>query len=229
MTSDLHGPLRYRIGTDAGPGKDGEVTEGGFGDPPCRHGTAIAYGNLLDQRDERVCGPYLKARGTAAQYREGVPDPRGPGFDQNVRMQCELASRQEHLYIELDNPDDGHFCIQDVLRATDIAAAHQLKLIAKNPLLLELNAMEYLAHGNVFGAIVENGAGDPMKMDGLRKFVSKPLLPVWFVFFGGSEARHAAQRAANIIRDNKRLNMGVTYDRADDEYGGDIVDFMVPQ
>jgi hypothetical protein len=41
--------------------------------------------------------------------------------------------------------------------------------------------MPYLAHANVYGVIVERGAGGPAEMDALRQKAGKPDLPVWFV------------------------------------------------
>lgn len=219
----LSGRLRYKInGAGDDPGKAGEITEGGFGEQPRRFGTSIAYGNLLCQHSGESCGPYLTATGTAKQYKERVPDPAGPGFEKNIRLQCKLSQSQGHRYIELDNPDDEHFSIDDVLLGLDLAAQYDLGSVAKNPWLLdEPHQLAYVRHPNVFGVIVEADCGTPEEMNSLRKAAGKPDLWVWFVFHSRDsydEARRIAERA------KKFKNMHVTYDKAKKEYGGDIED-----
>ena len=92
------------------------------------------------------------------------------------------------------------------LRAVDRAGEYGLKVIAKNPLLMEGDPTPYLAHPDVFGAIVERGAGDPVRMDRLRKAAGKPDLPIWFVAFGAGRAW--ADDVSNKARGLK--NIGVT-------------------
>ena len=45
-----------------------------------------------------------------------------------------------------------------LIGAIELAASYGLKVIAKNPLLVSDGAAAYVAHPNVFGAIVERGA-----------------------------------------------------------------------
>ena len=153
--------------------------------PPAK-GMAIAYCNLFDEEGTGKYGPYLHTSDTAKQYGEGQIDPAGPGWDKNLREQFLRRKRQGFAYVELDNPDA--YRLSDVLRAVDRAGEYGLKVIAKNPLLMEGDPTPYLAHPDVFGAIVERGAGDPVRMDRLRKAAGKPDLPIWFVAFGAGRA-----------------------------------------
>lgn len=218
----LDDPLDYVIGADdTPPGSVGRITEGPFDAPPTLHGVSIAYCNMLDQRKNRICGPYLTPKGTAKEYSEGVPDPKGPGFEKNLRMQFELRQKQGYIYVELDNPDDEHFSLKNVIFAIELAATYGLKVIAKNPGLLDDDndsAWHYVGHPNVVGIIVEKGAGSPKEMDILRKRSGKPDLPVWFVWRLGNEAqaRACAQAAKQFPR------MRVTRSNARDENGEEI-------
>ena len=176
--------LRYLIGADAGYAIDPEaVTEVGYDAPKPPTGTCIAYCNLFDEKNTGRYRPYLHSSDTAAQYREGQIDPRGPGWDRNLREQFERRRRQGFRYVELDNPDA--YRVRDVLRAVDLAASYGFEVIAKNPLLLDDDPLAYVAHRAVVGVIVEQGAGSPQEMDALRRRAGKPDLPVWFVAFGG--------------------------------------------
>ena len=130
-------PLRYLIGADApGPGRDGEVIECGYNvaRPPA-NGIAIKYCNLFDEENTGRFGPYLQTSDTAAQYHEGQIDPRGPGWEKNLREQFARAKRQGFGIVELDNPDA--YDVNDVLGAVDLAASYGLTVVAKNPLLIE--------------------------------------------------------------------------------------------
>jgi hypothetical protein len=226
MTSPLAGlPLRYLIGCDSDPHPElqaGTVTELGFGIGP-QHGLSIAYGNFLCQHSERDCGPYLDREGTAADYGEDVPDPSKLGFDKNLRLQFQLARSQGHKYVELDNPDDEHFSIDDIIRGVELAAQFGLGVIAKNPGLLP-DCIKYVVHPNIFGSIVEKGAGSPADMHALRVKSGKPTLPVWFVFFG--RAKPIAQECVRAIEAGDYRNMGVTYSSAG-EYGSST-DVLLP-
>jgi hypothetical protein len=215
-------PLRYLIGAStSGPGRDDEVTVVSYSaTEPVRRGTSIAYCNLFDENNTGRFGPYLKTSDTAKQYNEGQIDPTGPGWEKNLREQFERRKRQGFEYIELDNPDA--YSVKDVIGAIDLAATYGLKVIAKNPILMERGAASYVAHPNVHGVIVEKGAGNPDDMDALRRKAGKPALPVWFVAFGSGRAW-----AGNIASSAKRYrNMGVTYSSAG-EYGN-AIDILPP-
>jgi hypothetical protein len=214
-------PLRYLIGTDsAGTGHDNEVTEVSYNaTAPVKRGISIAYGNLFDERNTGRYGPYLHTSDTAKQYNEGQIDPRGAGWEKNLREQFERRKKQGFEYIELDNPDA--YSSRDVIGAMDLAASYGLKIIAKNPLLVK-GAVEYVAHPNVYAIIVEKGAGNPREMDALRKKAGKPDLPVWFVAFGSG--RSWAGSIADAAKQHR--HMGVTYSSAG-EYGN-AIDIVVP-
>ena len=215
-------PLRYLIGTEAsGPGRDDEVTEVSYSTTqPARRGISIAYCNLFDEHNTGRYGPYLHTSDTSAEYHEGQIDPRGPGWEKNLREQFERRRKQGFEYIELDNPDA--YSIKDVIGAIDLAASYGLKVIAKNPGLMGRGAAEYVAHPNVYGIIVEKGAGGAGDMDALRRKAGKPELPVWFVAFGSGRAW-----AGNVAGAAKQYrNMGVTYSSAG-EYGN-AIDVLVP-
>src|SRR5262249_40898036 len=117
--------------------------------------------------------------------------------------------------IELDNADA--YGVKDVIGAIELAATYGLKVIAKNPSLLEAGATPYVAHPNVHGIIVERGAGNAAKLDALRRKAGKPNLPTWFVSFGGG--RDWGNGVANAEKNYR--NMGVTYSSTG-EYGNSI-------
>jgi len=208
--------LRYLIGTDnPGSGKEGYVTEVGYDvKAPVQIGPSIKYGNLFDETNSGKLGPYLQTSDTAAEYKEGQIDPRGPGWNKNLREQFERAKRQGFRYIELDNPDA--YSSMDVVNAVAIAADFQLGVIAKNPLLVEGDQLAYVGHQNIFGIIVERGAGGPQAMHDLRIRAMKTDLPVWFVFFGRSD--RAARNTAKAVN---YKNMYVTHSYVG-EYGNAV-------
>jgi hypothetical protein len=215
-------PLRYLIGTDGtASGRDDAVTVVSYSTTqPAKHGISVAYCNLFDELNTGHYGPYLHASDTAAQYNEGQIDPRGPGWEKNLREQFDRRRKQGFQYVELDNPDA--YSIEDVIGAIDLAASYDLKVIAKNPGLLEDGAMSYVAHPNVHGIIVERGAGSAGDMDHLRRKAGKPALPVWFVAFGSGRGW-----ANSVASDAKQYrNMGVTYSSAG-EYGN-AIDILPP-
>jgi hypothetical protein len=215
-------PLRYLIGADsAGRGGDSEVTMVSYSaSQPAPRGVSIAYCNLFDERNTGHYGPYLHTSGTAKQYHEGQIDPHGPGWEKNLREQFERRKKQGFEYIELDNADA--YGVKDVIGAIELAATYGLKVIAKNPSLLEAGATPYVAHPNVHGIIVERGAGNADELDALRRKAGKPNLPTWFVSFGGG--RGWANGVANAAKNYR--NMGVTYSSAG-EYGNSI-DILTP-
>lgn len=216
-------PLRYLIGTDStGLGRDSEVTMVSYGaSQPVKHGISIAYCNLFDERNTGKYGPYLHNSDTAKQYNEGQIDPRGPGWEKNLREQFARRKSAGFQYIELDNPDA--YSIKDVIGAIELAETYGLKVIAKNPGLMGGSAATaYVAHRNVYGIIVEKGAGGASDMEALRKRAGKPNLPVWFVAFGSG--RGWAGSVANTAKNYR--NMGVTYSSAG-EYGN-AIDVLQP-
>jgi hypothetical protein len=212
--------LRYKIGTDnPGKGNADEVVEVGYDwEKPVAGSLSIAYCNLFNEkfsdqsRKERAeYAPYLKTSDTAEDYGEGQIDPRGQGWRRNLTEQFDRRKRQGFEFIELDNPDA--YAVADVVGAVDLAASHGLKVIAKNPGLLEGDPIPYVAHPNVYGIIVEKGAGDPHAMNTLRQRAGKPDMPVWFVFFdkrkGHDAGKKAAREAALLARQHRE--MSVTY------------------
>ena len=212
--------LRYLIGADhPGKGDADEIVEVGYDcEKPLPGGVSVAYCNLFNEkyseqsRDERDrYGPYLGTSDTAADYGEGQIDPRGAGWRRNLTEQLERRRQQGFEYVELDNPDA--YAIADVVGAVDLAERHGLKVIAKNPGLMDGDPLPYVAHRNVHGIVVEKGAGDPQQMDALRRRAGKPDLPVWFVFFdarkGGGAGKKAAEEAAALARHYP--GMTVTY------------------
>jgi hypothetical protein len=214
-TNPLEGkPLRYLIGTDQpGSGRNGEVTEVAYDvqRPPTK-GLAIAYCNLFDEKNTGQYGPYLHTSDTAQEYGEGQIDPKGPGWERNLREQFARRKRQGFIYIELDNPDA--YSVEDVISAINLAASYGFKVIAKNPGLMQGDAMAYVSHPDVVGIIVEKDAGTPQEMDALRRRAGKPTLPVWFVAFGRERAW--AEKFATEAATYK--NMAVTHSSRG-EYG----------
>lgn len=214
--------LRYLIGADAlGPGGDDEITVVPYSaNEPVNHGISIAYCNLFEENKSGDYAPYLNTSDTARRYNEGQIDPRGPGWEKNLREQFDRRRGQGFQYVELDNADS--YAIQDVIGAIELAESYGLKVVAKNPGLMDGGATAYVAHRNVYGIIVEKGAGDPQEMDRLRHRAGKPSLPIWFVAFGSGHewARSVANAAKNYP------HMGVTYSNAG-EYGN-AIDILPP-
>ncbi len=220
--NELEGlPLDYLIGADgSGTGIEGRIREVSYDSRvPPEKGLAVKYCNLFNEKyDEQnaeqraIYGPYLHDSDTAQQYDEGQIDPRGPGWDRNLREQFTRAKDGGFLYVELDNPDA--YSSMNVIGAVDVAQEHVLRVIAKNPLACNWNPKSYIAHSNVYGVIVERGAGNPDDMHKLRVSAGKPTLPVWFVTFGhGKVYAHGLTLTAR-----HHYNMGVTYSRVG-EYG----------
>jgi hypothetical protein len=206
--------LRYLIGANSlAKGRDDEIVECPFDAtrPPAK-GLAIKYCNLFDEENTGKYGPYLRSSDTAKKYDEGQIDPRGPGWEKNLREQFERARSQGFTVVELDNPDA--YSVEDVVGAVDLAASYGLKVVAKNPLLMEGDPTPYVAHPAVVGAIVEKDAGDPVGMEALRCKAGKPTLPVWFVAFG--KGLSWAQKSAAAAKPFG--NMRVTHSKRG-EYG----------
>ena len=206
-------PLRYLIGTDS-PSGDG-ILECGYDS----NFGIIAYCNLFDEKNQGNYGPYLHNSDTAQQYNEGQIDPKGPGWLKNLNEQFSRRRESGFQYVELDNPDAYDW--SSVLSAIDLARSYQLKVIAKNPGLCQ-NPESYVAHPNIYGIIVEKGAGNVHSMHNLRIKAKKPTLPIWFVSFGDgrSWAMDMANQAVGLP------NIGVTYS-SQGEYGNSI-DILIP-
>jgi hypothetical protein len=219
--------LRYLIGgDDTAVGKDDEIIELGFdAEEPPKHGIGVKYCNLFDEKYDAKkksgnYGPYLTGSDTAKKYGEGQIDPRGAGWSKNLNEQFERAKKQGFTYVELDNPDA--YTVADVVSAVDQAEKYGLKVIAKNPGLMEGDCKRYVGHRNVAGMIVEKDAGTPDEMDALRRAAGKPMLPVWFVAFG--RGKDWAQKIADAAA--KYKHMGVTYSTKG-EYGN-ATDVLMP-
>jgi hypothetical protein len=215
-------PLRYLIGASSpGSGGDDQVTVVSYdATRPVKRGISIAYCNLFDETNSGRYGPYLHSSDTASEYNEGQIDPHGPGWEKNLREQFERRKKQGFEFIELDNPDA--YSLDDVVGAIELAASYGLKVIAKNPKLMQSAATRFVAHPNVYGVIVERGAGNPDDMEALRRRAGKPDLPVWFVAFGSGRSW-----AASMANSAKRYRgMGVTYSSAG-EYGN-AIDILPP-
>ena len=213
-------PLRYLIGGSAGQGHDDEVTMVSYStNSPVKRGISIAYCNLFDESNSGKYGPYLHNSDTAKQYNEGQVDPKGAGWEKNLREQYERRRKAGFEFIELDNPDA--YKIKDVIGAIELAATYDLKVIAKNPGITD-DPVRYVSHPNVYGIIVEKGAGGATDMEALRRKAGKPDLPVWFVSFGSGKGW-----ANSVASTAKRYrNMGVTYSSAG-EYGN-ALDVLQP-
>ena len=219
--------LRYLIGgDDSAPGKDGEIIELGFdAEGPPKRGIGVKYCNLFDEKYDSKkkkgdFGPYLTGTDVSKKYGEGMIDPKGAGWAKNLDEQFKRAKSQGFLYVELDNPDA--YAVADIVGAVARAETFGLKVIAKNPGLVEGDRKSYVAHRNVVGIIVEKDAGTTDEMDALRKSAGKPTLPVWFVAFGKGKAW--ADKTAEAAA--KFKNMGVTCSTKG-EYK-DAADVLVP-
>ena len=225
--------LRYKIGAEnPGRGKAGEIVEVGYDwHAPLPAGISIAYGNLFNEKfseqsatERAVYGPYLSTSDTADEYGEGQIDPRGSGWRRNLVEQFERRRQQGFEYIELDNADA--YSVTDVIGAVDIAEQYGLKVIAKNPGLLQGDSLPYVAHRNVYGIIVEKGAGNAHEIHALRLRAGKPNLPVWFVFFEKNDGRgESGKKAAReaMLHAQPYANMNVTYS-VDGEYTSAVDD-----
>lgn len=208
-------PLEYLIGSTESvlAGNEAVITEVPYDAPPARKGISIGYCNLFDENNTGEYGPYLHTSDTAARYTEGQIDSRGAGWERHLAKQFER--RRVFSYIELDNPDA--YSLDAVCDAVLRAEKSSLKVIAKNALLVGEHgeiAASYVGLPNIYGVIVERGAGNPAQYELLRRTIQKPLMPVWFVFFGNS--RHVAMDCAKDAA--KFVHMGVTYS-AKGEYG----------
>jgi lysozyme family protein len=220
--------IRYLIGADKAADVPGCVVEAPYGVRPPAGG--IWYLNLLDQRDSYdksnntgLYGPYLPATGTAKEYGEGIVDPAGPGWPSHISSQLINVSIGD--CVEWDNTDA--YPIEAVLRAYASTTALRIGIAVKNPGLLRATDVQGLLRSDYAQMIIiEQGAGSPDEMHALRVAVGKPDLPVRFVSFGNQ--RSWAQSMAQVIRAKGYSDMGVTFDAAAEEYGGQVEDVLLP-
>lgn len=218
-------PLHYLIDKDSDQGADGVITEVGFDATRApQKGIAAKYGNLLDQDPCKCFGPYLKPSDTAQQYGERVIDPKGKGWHNSLIRQFNRAIAQGFRIMELDNPDS--YSIAANLDALDLAQKFGLKIIAKNPGLVDPGMDAYIKHPTIVGIIVEKGAGTPDSMDRLRRANNLPTLPVWLVAFDRGGKSKGWAWANSIAPAVRRLGMGLTYSSGS-EYGN-VVDVVKP-
>lgn len=218
-------PLHYLIDLDSAPGADGVITEVGFDATRTpQKGIGIRYGNLLDQTNTGSFGPYLKASDTAQEYGERVIDPKGKGWHNSLIRQFNRAIAQGFKYMELDNPDS--YSLAANLDALDLAQKFGLKIVAKNPGLVDPGMDQYIRHPAIVGIIVERGAGTPDSMDRLRKANKLPMLPVWLVAFDRGGKSKGWAWANTVAPAARRLGMGLTYSGGS-EYGS-AVDIVKP-
>lgn len=212
-------PMRYLIGTDNPVQQQGTLLVASYDSTATYKSPAVKYVNLFDENGTGKLGPYLHNSDTAKQYGEGQIDPRGPGWVKNLHAQFKRAVAQGFQIVELDNPDAYEW--RDVLGAIELAQQYRLRVLAKNPLLVRNSGSKFLGHPNVIGAIVEEDAGTPLRMQMARCQAGRPGLPVWFVSFGKDGWRWAQ----NLAPQAKQFdNMGVTWS-SKGEYGSarDIV------
>lgn len=220
--SPLYGkPLMYLIGSQNARAIPGSVVEPSYGWNIVGD-DKIAYLNFFnelysEQSDDarEQLGPYLHTSDTAEEYDEGQIDPAGPGWDRNLTEQFAHAAGMGFKFAELDNPDA--YSIGVVQSAVTKAHEYGLGIIAKNPKLVTNGALQFIAHPNVFGVIVERGAGMPAEYNAWRLQARKDgLLPVWFVFDGhdGDSQQCASQILAGGFK-----GMGVTYSTGREKNG----------
>jgi hypothetical protein len=129
----------------------------------------------------------------------------GPGWETHLKELYSEAAALSYRYAELDNPDAYNY--GDVAEAMILAYSRGLGIIAKNPLLTKCS-MAFISHPNVFGVIVERGAGTPSQYDDLRRRARQyAKLPVWFIFDG----RDGSAECAAEIEAGGFKGMSVTY------------------
>ena len=185
------------------------------------------YVNLFSEHDEvSEYAPYLPKTDTAKQYGEGVPDPAGPGFWRNLDDQIDRAIGGKAKAVETDNRDAYRNAV--TLKVFDRVAARGLRVICKNPGMSDHgeDSTELLKPPVVASAIIEEGDVTPGEFHRMRVAAGRPELPCTFVSFGSG--RSWALDCATEIAVHGYVNMGVTYDRSPNEYGGDDEIVLVP-
>lgn len=215
--------VRYAIGGNINEVPD-RVTMYGYG---AVHSPSAKYINLYSEDGEvPEYGPYLPRTRTASEYEEGVPDPNRMGFWRNLDDQLYRAVTGKARWVETDNRDA--YLNSVVLKVFDTVAARGLQVICKNPGMSDHDedSTELLRHSAVVSSIIEKGDVTPGEFHLMRAEAGKPEMPVTFVSFG--DGRAWAERVAEEIFTHRYVNMGVTYDRAANEYGGEIEDILKP-
>lgn len=183
---------------------------------------AIGYINLFDEFGTGNLGPYRTDTETAQRYGERVIEQYGSGWDKNLRRQFEKWRRLGVAFVELDNAEA--YPLQALLGAVDMAESYGLRVIAKNPHLIERGA-KYVSR--CYGIISEQGAGDPWSIDQIRQDAGRPLMPIWFVAYTDDENNGGAwaQRIKHVCE--AYVGMGVTHS-PDGEYTSSE-DVLVPR
>src|SRR5262249_16714241 len=174
--SELAGkPLRYLIGRDTGAGP---IVETGYDATRPSGDIAAKYVNLRDEENTGRYGPYLPPDDIDSEYHEPAPDPDGAGFWRNLALQLDRAKQQAFRYVELHNLHT--YAVDPAIRCFDKVREAGLQVFCKNPLLVDGDRPQLLAHSAVVLVIVEEDAGTGEGMDNLRKRGGKPTLPVRF-------------------------------------------------
>ncbi|MEY4747579.1 MAG: hypothetical protein RLZZ416_628 [Candidatus Parcubacteria bacterium] len=204
-------PLSYLIGGGGGGDTRGRVVETQFFGSKSQCGNAdacIGYVNMFTQgQTAGKYGPYLPRTGTGNQYKEDRPDPRGPGFKQNLQGQFTHYKNQNIPYVEMDNQDG--YSLEANKEAMDLAQQNGLGVAVKNP---GLNGLMPLAQHPAAVAIIceRGGCPNPAGMKDYLNKIGKPNMPVWYVGFGGGLSD--LQNIANQINGNQNYsNMGATF------------------
>ena len=219
-------PLRYLIGADNVKAIPGYIVETPYGEKPPPGG--IHYLNLYDQTDSYDpktntgdYGPYLEPTDTAKEYGEGVVDPNGAGWLKLINDQ--LAQMAAGDVVEWDNIDG--YPASAVKSAYDRTFARNISIAVKNP-----HDAWLIAHPAAALIIVENGDETAASVNALRHQAGKPNLPIRAVAFDDGDRGEAWAR--NFMLDALRLGLvdvGVTFDRAENEYGGEVEDLLLPK
>jgi hypothetical protein len=165
------------------------------------------YCNMLDEEDSGEFPPYLKADddSTAAEWREGLIDPDGPGFVANLTIQFDKRKGEQQIhYVELDNPDSYKW-LKGIKKAYDLAQSHGAYVLVKNPLMCD-EPEKMIQHPAACGIIVEADCGLPQELERLRAPIGH--MPVWFVTDRAHEPW--AKQCADTIFNKHLLGMGVT-------------------
>lgn len=183
-------PLVYMIGAQNAFAHPGCVVEAPAGQDVNGEGQfKIAYGSMVGGALDKL---------------------DGKAWMTNLCAQFSAAKAFGFQYVELDHMAD--YASEDVLKACGIAQDYRLGVIAKNILridkVVDNGPLEIAKHPNVWGFIVERGAGNPSQMEALRKRGNKAgIAPVWFVFAGTM----GANQCADQIRQGSYRGMGVSY------------------
>lgn len=212
-------PLRYFIGADHAVAVPGAVVEAPYGAAPPPGG--IWYCNLYDQTKTGSYGPYLPDTETSKKYGEKVVDPNGPRWNAFIADQLALVPAND--VVEWDNCDG--YALATVLAVYDFTQRRAINVVAKNP-----SGSNQVLPPCVVGVVQEHDDSvTAASLHALRLAAGKPDLPLRFVTFAGEPGgeQWARQVAADAMR-LRLVEVGVTFDHAKDEYGGDVEDFLLP-